>query len=90
MMTLTEPKFVCPKCGKQALSVEDYDSIKEEEKLDEEQVEWLKRYFPIGKMKDKRFWRCPSCDKQLYYQTDLKGNLIVELRFPKVRLRLRK
>jgi transcription elongation factor Elf1 len=68
--------FICPKCDKEALSVDRGDSILNEGTSNLELVELVKKLMTESKLKEYRFWRCENCD--IYYETDLKGKYLKE------------
>jgi len=76
---MSKLSFRCPKCGKDTLSVENIETVKNEWALDSQQEKDLKKHMDEIKMKKYRFWQCPNpkCpNHRFYYETDLDGNLI--------------
>jgi hypothetical protein len=78
---MPEITFSCPKCGRRALSVEELDSFRGI--LDPKVFDFLKKEMDKIKSKNYRFWLCGNekCPKfqKVYYETDLKGELIKEI-----------
>ncbi len=82
---MSEVSFVCPKCKKPAHSIENGEAVKKYVS-DSLSQEFIKQKMTETKMKEYRFWlctnqKCPNYEA-VYYQTDLKGNYITEIRPP--------
>ncbi len=75
---MSKQSFICTKCRKETLSVDNGNSILKEGISNPELVKLVKELMAESRMKEYRFWRCKR--DNIYYQTDL--NMKFLKRFP--------
>lgn len=82
---MSEVSFFCPKCKKPTLSVDKGEAVEKYASNPQAQAFVKQKMAESPKMKKYRFWLCDTqgCPNyEVYYQTDLNGKYITEIRYP--------